>query len=282
MAATEKSPDHDDVDDLAGVDLASLDLDDIDLEERPSEAWRWVALALMLAVGALVLWVPATEWFRALGGGDGAPFFVLAAVGIVDGILLGRWLWRWAQDAAAKSAAVVPRAEPVGPPSALRRWATLVAIVAGGAAILYVPASAYFEGESYESTWFVAAAGAVVVGILIGRWLLMQSAARAAGEPERARLVLPPWFKWVTLARIAGPGVVVLAAKILGGSEPGAFEFSLGAAGFVAGVGGAIWLARRFDEWERRGGGARARGGRGDLEGRSRPGTPDGRSRHGD
>lgn len=250
-------------DDLAGVDLSQLDLDHLELDTPPSTPPRWAALVALVVVGAVVLWLPSTEWFRSLGGRDHGLFFLLAGVGIVDGILLGRLLWRWGLEAARASAAAGPtRAEPPAPPSALRRWLTLAAVVGGGAAILWVPASSYYQsGDRYQSTWFLAAGGAVVVGILLGRWLLMQAAVPRDDDEAPARLTLPPWFKWVTLAVLVGTGLVVLAGKVLGGNEPGAFEFSLGAAGFIAGVGGAIWLARRFDEWEQRQAGARRDGG---------------------
>jgi hypothetical protein len=242
-------------DDLAGVDLSSLDLEGIDLEDHPSPVWRWIGLAVLVGMGALVLWLPTTDWFR-LTGHDSGPFFALTAAGVIIGILLGRWLWRWAMAAAeryAARAAERERHEPEGPPSPWLRRLTLLAVVGGAAAILYFSGSAYNqEGERYQSLWFAVAAGAIVVGILLGRWLLMQAAARTAATGERPKIVLPPWFKWVTLGILGGTGVIVLVAKIASGAEAGAFDFPLGAAGFVAGVGGAIWLARRFEEWERR------------------------------
>jgi hypothetical protein len=242
-------------DDLAGVDLSQLDLEhlDLDLAQTPSDVGRWLGTVMLLGLGAVILWLPSTEWFRVSGGHDSGVSFLLAGAGIVDGILLGRLLWRWGLEAARQRASSLPaRAEPAAPPSARRRWLTLLAVLGGGAAVLWVPASSYYQaGDRYSSTWFLAAGGAVVVGILLGRWLLMQAAAPRRDGEVSPRLVLPPWFKWVTLAVLVGTAVVVLVGKVLGSNEPGAFEFSLGAAGFIAGVGGAIWLARRFDEWER-------------------------------
>jgi hypothetical protein len=258
------TPPHED-DDLAGVDLSQLDLDHLELDESPSAAGRWAAVLALVAIGAVVLWLPTTEWFRALGGRDNGLFFLLTGAGIVDGIVLGRLLWRWGLAARQSAASGPARTEPEAPPSPWRRWLTLLAVLGGGAAVLWVPASSYYQsGDRYQSTWFLAAGGAVIVGILLGRWLLMQAAAARDDDAAPARLVLPPWFKWVTLAVLLGTGVVVLAGKLLGSNEPGAFEFSLGAAGFVAGVGGAIWVARRFDEWEHSAAEAQARAKRGE------------------
>ena len=255
MAAPESDDRNADNDDLVGIDLSSLDLDGIDIDDRPSEAWRWLGLLLLLGLGGLVLWLPNTEWFRLMGH-DSGPFFVLTAAGIVIGILLGRWLWLWGLAAAERYAARAQARvdEPAKPPSALRRWFIFALILGGAAAILYVPASAYYQqGDSYQTTWFLAAGGAVVVGIVLGRWLLMQAAAARARQKERPPLVLPPWFKWVTLAVLGVVFLVVLIGKLTSGGEtPGAFGFSLGATGFIVGLGGAIWLARRFDEFEKR------------------------------
>src|SRR5690349_11492994 len=95
----------DDYDDLAGVDLARLDLDHIDLADEPRSPWWTRLLTLLLfGLGALVLWVPSTEYYRMRG--DGSPLFVVLGVaGIGTGLLLSRVLWRWAEEAAAAYAA---------------------------------------------------------------------------------------------------------------------------------------------------------------------------------
>jgi hypothetical protein len=249
------------VDDLAGVDLDSLDLDGIDLDEADGDGgsllqsgWGRIAYFLtLLSGGAFVLWLPSTEWFR-LGGHNSPWFFVVCGLGMVDGLLLGRLVWRWAQEVAARPAPEPEPTKPKGPPSAVVRWLTLAAALGGAAAIIFgVPASAYYsEGDAYHSTWFLGAGGALVIGILLGRWLLMQATAKPVDDTPRQPIKLPPWFKWVTLGVLIALALVAFFGNLLYGNEEqgGNIEFPLGAIGFVVGLAGAIWLARRFDEFE--------------------------------
>ncbi len=247
--------DEQDYDDLAGVDLSRLDLDDIELEELGTGGfWRALGVLALLALGGMFLWLPSTSYYQRLGENSWL-FFVVTGGGILVGLVLGRLLWSWAEQAARRYAERVSRRpeKPDQPPSALRRWLTLLLIIGGGSAIVVgVPAGAYYqEGDAYHSTWFLAAGGAVVIGILVGRWLLMQAAAKnARGRKELVKIEFPPWFKWVSLAVLVGLGLFALLGSILFVQKSADFEFSLGGVGFVVGVFGAIWLARRFDELE--------------------------------
>ncbi|MBN1960929.1 MAG: hypothetical protein JW841_08280 [Deltaproteobacteria bacterium] len=243
------------IEELKGIDLSALDLSDIDIDEHPSEAWRWVGLIILASAMGVILWIPNTDWFRLLGE-NSTISFILAGIGIFVGILLGRWLWLWGLAAAERYAARAAKLQnkEQKPPSALQRWLTLIVVLGGAGAILYVPASSYYQqGSNYGAGWFLAAGGAVAIGIVLGRWLLMQASAKRISSTKSYNITLPPWFKWVTLSIISITVIVVLVGKLLsGGNDPGSFDFSFGIVGFIAGVSGAIWLAKRFDEWEKR------------------------------
>ena len=126
-------------------------------------------------------------------------------------------------------------------------------MVIGGIVVILVglPASGAMDTPgAISGLWFLAAIGAIVVGILGGRWLLMQAEAhaRTRGEP-RPPVRLPSWFKWVTLFILIAVGAGAVVAPILVGGQTGeTLEFALGGVGFAVGIVGAIWLARRFEE----------------------------------
>ena len=247
-----------DFDDLYGVDLSKLELDHIELDEdRPSHPfWRWLALLALLGLGALVLWFPSSSYYAAHGHSSWL-FFTICGAAAVVGIAVGRWLWTWVQELATTWARrpLAPKPEePPRPPSALRRWLTLLVVIGGIAAILVgLPASGAMDSPGAVSgVWFLAAIGAIVVGVLGGRWLLMQAQAHAEkqGAP-RAPIRWPPWFKWVTLFVLVAVGVgAILAPLFVGGQVGESLEFTLGGVGLAVGIVGAIWLARRFEEAE--------------------------------
>src|SRR5690606_15645748 len=126
---------------LSGLDLAQLDGLELD-EEPPTSSWRlWVGL-LLAGIGGFILYLPSTAWY-ARHANNQLLFFALCGGGILVGFTLGRWLWQWFQDVAARYEATPRAPKPDTPPSALRRWLTLLAVVGGAAAILvYVPAGA--------------------------------------------------------------------------------------------------------------------------------------------
>lgn len=250
---------NDDYDDLRGVDLSKLDLDhiELDIDRPPSPIWRWLALAGLIGMGAGVLWFPSSSYYQMLGANNWI-FFVICGVAVLVGVFGGRWLLRWAEDS-ARAYALRRELEgdrpklPPKPPSALRRWATLLVVIGGIVGILVgLPASGRLEGDSGLGViWFTAAIGAVVVGIILGRWLLMQG--DVAEKIERIPIRLPPWFKWVTLAFMIAAGLAaLLVPSLYSGSEMETVRFSLGGLGFFVGIVGAIWLARRFEESEKR------------------------------
>ena len=254
--ARERGPDFDD---LRGIDLSRLDLDHIELEidEPPSQAGRWLALFLVLTSGGALIWLPTTDWYQAMGQTHWV-FFALCSVAVIVGIAGGRTLWDWVQDAAARYAARASTrrptsGEPEGPPSAVTRWLLLLFALGGAGFVLFgLPRMGYAPGGPLDALWFGAAIVAVVVGLILGRWLLMQAAA-APPSPRREPIRVPPWFKWVTLTALLAAGLVALVApSLLGGSEGESLRFTLGGVGFGVGVLGAIWIARRFDETETR------------------------------
>ena len=78
---------------------------------------------------------------------------------------------------------------------------------------------------------------------------LIQAGRQTTG-PRRGLPSLPPWVKWLNLAvLVIGAGVVLLSDLFFNSQQA---EGYLSAIGFVLGIGGAIWLARRFDELETR------------------------------
>jgi hypothetical protein len=244
----------DDYDPLLGVDLSSVDLDQIDVDEEEAagdgSAKRWLGGVMILGAMGTALWLPGTNFYAQYGHTNGF-FFLMCGAAVLVGLTGGRWLWAWAQEAAAhyqaRRAKEPPK--PDQPPSALQRWGTLVAAVGGGIFLLvWLPSSGALS--SNDGSGFLAAGGAVVVGLLLGRWLLMQPARPAV---QRAPIVLPAWFKWVSLTVLLGGAATILSMTLLYGDDiPENVEFSLGGIALVLGVGAAIWLVRRFDETEAR------------------------------
>lgn len=247
-------------DDLHGIDLSQLELDDIalDIEQPPSPVWRWLLALLLVGLAGFVLYFPTTSYYHTLGANSWV-FFALAFGGTIVGVLLGRWLWvtlqDWAASYARRAAARPPRqrTRPLLPPAVLR-WLTLLAVVGGALAIFFGPSSqAYNAGREGSDLWFLAALGAITVGILLGRWLMMQADATQRPAALRFSLRLPPWFKWVTLAVLVGGSLLaLLGTSIFSDAESHSVQFGLGAVALAVGIFGAIWIAQRFDEAEER------------------------------
>ena len=88
------------------------------------------------------------------------------------------------------------------------------------------------------------------VGGRAGRPLALYQAGRQSSKPSRGLPRLPSWFKWVNLTLLVIGAAVVLLSDLFFNSRQA--EGYLSALGFILGIGGAIWLARRFDELENR------------------------------
>lgn len=244
------SPSHFNDDDLRGFDLTKLELEHIELDiDRPAHPfWRWLVGLSLLGIAGGILYLQSSDVARAYGGGTLDFVLALAAVGL--GLAAGRWLWRTA-EASRRDADEERGAIDEGPPSALRRTLTLLAGLGGGGAVIYFR----MAGDGSTDAGFAVAVGAVVVGVILGRWLLMQGdAARAnAADEPKIELKLPPWFKWVSLTGVILLGVIAATGESLfGGAGDPSTGFWLGGVAFAAGILGAIWLARRFEETEER------------------------------
>ncbi len=233
--------------DLRGFDLEKLDLDHIELEdERPSPVWRWILGLFLAGVTGVLIWLPRSNLYGALN----VPWvsFTFSFAGIVVGLVSGRFLWTLLSEMRVDpSPAVTP--EPVGPPSAARRFVSLLIVLGGAGGIVYATQSGQVGNSG--TLWFLVALGAIVVGITFGRWLTMQAQVVDPLAEEVQPITLPPWFKWVTLAVLIIGGIGIA----FGGSLfPGNEDLSLGlsAGGFGLGIVAAIWLARRFEEEEER------------------------------
>ena len=147
---------------------------------------------------------------------------------------------RWAEE--ARPAA--PRPPRIVKP--LERWLTLLGAITLGAVTLF----AFPESNSYsDGSWMFKAIGGAAAAALGGRWLFIQAGREQKG-PSRGLPTLPPWFKWVNLTLLLVGAATVLLSDLFFNSQQA--EGYLSALGFVLGIGGAIWLARRFDELENR------------------------------
>lgn len=253
---------------LSEADLSALDLGDIDLQPdvQAERNWQWMRLGLTLGVAALLIWVMNTDYYLFHGHGTAlVPIVWLTLVaslaaaglqgfGVSQGLLkpdlqgLGRRLGR----------------PGLGRPKlswqfklseTLRRYLLLITGLGLGALVMfYLPHEAEWQGGGYSGQWFVAVGAALVAGIVLGRWLIAQAAhaqAKAETRAPVAPFVWPSWFKWVSLALlIVGALFAAFGHLIIGNGESSTVGFELSGVGLVVGICGAIWIARRFDEWE--------------------------------
>lgn len=247
---------HDDYNnlDLRGFDLSKLDLDEIAIDDdlAPSPVGRWLFGVLLLGMSVAFVVLPRTSFYAA---NQVSWFsFVFSLGGIITGLLAGRFLWGLLDDMRerlrARGVLTGAQPAPTGPPSAARRWLTLVAGIGGATAIVYFSTSGQVGASG--DLWFVSAVGAVLVGILFGRWLTAQAEV-SRKRPVQRVVKAPPWLKWVTLTLLVAIGLfVALGADLFGAALGPEASAAVGGIGFMLGIAAAIWIARRFDEEDAR------------------------------
>ncbi|MDP7039510.1 MAG: hypothetical protein QGI45_10165 [Myxococcota bacterium] len=245
------------LEELRGVDLAMIDLAALDLDKPPTNT-RWVGvlarILVLLAFGFLV-WLPQSEYFRFHQNNNGL-FFSVCIGAIILGATLGRWLWMWLEERAKKAPLTrqTKSKEPRIPHIAVR---ILMLLAAAGIMIwilFILPNQGSFNrGHGYSQNWFMALGGAGLVALLLSRWLVYQ-AQRPVKKPKKPiRIVLPPWFKWLTLIVIIGLALfAAFGAQLFTNSGSMEVEFGLGATALIVGISAALWIAGRFDEAEAR------------------------------
>jgi hypothetical protein len=248
------SPHEEDYADLRQLDLRQLDLSEIelDIEQRPSP-WRRVFSFLTLAgLGLAIFWFPQSDFYRREVAGSG--LLALVSMGaILTGILLGRWLWSGAEASAQRWIQRHPeglKPRNIVPPGPAQRWFALLAFL-GGCALLFFVLLPLVGSSTFSDYWYVATIVAMGVGLMLGRWLLLQAHNPFKREATSTKRELPPWFRWVSLALIIVASVLILFGGQWFNTENNQdLEFALGGGGFAIGVMGAIWMAKRFDELE--------------------------------
>lgn len=243
------------VDDLTGVDLSKIRVSEFDLDpdESTGTIGRWFWLVVTVGLGIGLIWFPQSEFYLAIGKNHGFLFGLIAVAAFV-GLVGFRVLWGWLEDMAANAAKrrarenVLEIEKPV--PGWQRGLLLLVALAGMIGILIWLPQSGWLQGDSFSWVWYVVVVAAIIVGLLLGQWLMLQAKAYVPTEPM-VRVKLPPWFRWVSLAVLL-LGVVILIVFQLSNlaetSEP--VRFTLTALGLVVGIGVAIWVARRFDEAE--------------------------------
>lgn len=244
-------------DDLAGIDLGRLELDQVRVDEEDAPTPDWVQTALGVFLGALAATLAWAAQSDELAAAPTWVHFSLGLLAIAVGLGFGRWLWAVLERVAERAnAAPDEPVEPLFSPET-KRWLTLLGGLGGVGALAYGLATGAFAGEGagQRGSWFAAASGAIVSGLLLSRWLMAQAeAAREASDADdEPPFVFPPWAKWVTLGiLVVAGGTTAVVGYAQSDASSGDGSFLLGAVGFVIGVGAAIWLVRRFDEMERR------------------------------
>ena len=130
--------------------------------------------------------------------------------------------------------------------------AILGALVVTFAALLafVLPHEAQWQGNTYSELWFLTVFVAVVTGVLVGRFIMAAGAQKRATVARPAAMPLPAWVRWATLALLAAGAILATVGPSLTSQSGVADDFSFASIGLVVGIGGAIWIARRFDEWE--------------------------------
>lgn len=236
------------------IDFKGIDLGEIDLElgtatpktKRKKTKTNRALTVFFLVLGiAVVMWLPTTHLYKTSNYST-ALFFGVCIFGLGITFAGGRFFWAWMEEA-AEQWALDAKPTPQRPPRVIQpieRWLTLLAAIGLGTVTLF----AFPESNSYNNgAWILKAIGGACSAALGGRWLFIQ-AGRAVPAGKRGLPSLPAWFKWLNLALLLLGALVVLLSDLLFNSQQA--QGYLSALGFILGIGGAIWLARRFDELE--------------------------------
>lgn len=259
---------------IASLNLTDLDLSDVELP--PAQAASVATLLGCAGVNLVglvaMLWLPSTALYQLHATGE-VLFWACAA-----GVAGATWVGARHRDAARQLVQMASaRTGPHGPqlpvphvrvPRWLRQLARhgrlqqrLLAwrrpLLAGGivtlaACVAFVlPREPEWAGNTYSAAWFFAVMAAMSCGVLVGRFILAQAAASPLTR-ELKPFTPPTWFRWVSLGLLFAAGLVTSFGaqwfNLSGGGVGG--EFPLAGLGLATGIGGAIWMARRFDELE--------------------------------
>jgi hypothetical protein len=212
--------------------------------------------AALLTVGVVCLWAPHTAFYQFYG--ENSWVFVLVAFsGCVSGLFLARTLWQWAEAWAEHNAdrwaAPLPAEDTSNTPAPTwLRWTLLASILVGACVLLWGIERNTAAQHTNNLQSIASTAGSLVLGILAGRWLLMQAHASQQKKPSNAPpLQLPAWTKWLT------GGLLLVAALFAGFGGYISHSSSTEGAGFLysgtafgVSIFGALWVARRFEEQE--------------------------------
>lgn len=259
--------------------IASLNLTDLDLSDVELPAAQAASVATLLGcagvgvVGVVgMLWLPSTALYQLHATGEvlfwGCAACVAGAAWVgaqhrdavrqlehmvsartgpnapalrVPNVRVPRWLWRLTRNSRLQQQLL-----------AWRRPLLAGGIVTLAACVAFVlPREPEWAGNTYSTAWFFAVMAAMSCGVLVGRFILAQAAASPLTR-ELKPFTPPPWFRWVSLALLVAGGLITSFGaqwfNLAGGGVGG--EFPLAGLGLVTGIGGAIWMARRFDELE--------------------------------
>ena len=237
--------------DFNGIDLGAIDLE-LDTktprpERKKTPLSRTLTLVSLISGIILVMWLPTTHFYKSSNYST-ALFFGICVFGVGLTFFGGRFFWAWMEEAAEEWAlhAIPATQRPPRVIKPIERWLTLLAACGLGAITLF----AFPDSSSYnDGSWMLKALGGACSAALGGRWLFIQ-AGRASPRGKGGLPTLPAWFKWLNLAFLVIGALIVLLSDLLFNSQQA--QGYLSALGFILGIGGAIWLARRFDELETR------------------------------
>lgn len=241
---------------LASVDLRGLDIDESLLQASPpgDRLGLVIGVSFWAFVLGAVIWLPTTLFYQRHPMAEGICLGLWLMLALLTVLLLRSVTafvaglpWAQGLDLLKKSGGT-GRGFGLSPKA--QRQTLAGAIVALGALlVLVLPRDVQWQGQGYSGGWFLATLGAIATGILVGRFIIAHAASRPIA-PERPPIVLPTWWRWVTLGWIVLGGIGVLVAHSMTVAGDTSNEFGLAGAGLFLGISGAIWLARRFDELE--------------------------------